>query len=136
MLRSKKLYIYLPELKKKLYKVGRLTSSLRSSFFQRYGSRFQKAVEAVSEGNVYKYIFKPSGRVVWVVVGRERDYLLTSESFCGCPDFYLNVIVRKRVDACYHILAKVLAEFLGVYNLVEADDESYSSLREEWNHVI
>ncbi len=125
----------LQNLKLRLYRAGRITPDIRRRFHERYGERFERAVGAVAEGSVFKYVFHPSGRVVWVVVGRERDYLIESDDFCACYDFYLNSVVRGRVDACYHILAKVLAEFLGMYRTVKVEDEAYSSLMEEWRSV-
>jgi hypothetical protein len=32
--------------------------------------RSNKAREALNEGRIKKYIFEPSGRVVWIVVGK------------------------------------------------------------------
>ncbi|MEM3745703.1 MAG: hypothetical protein QW323_04330, partial [Candidatus Bathyarchaeia archaeon] len=49
-----------------------------------FGSRFIKAWRAVKDNRVKKYIFKPSGRVVWIVIGKERDYLVMPDAvFCS-----------------------------------------------------
>jgi hypothetical protein len=37
-----------------------------------YGYRFNRAWETLREDKVKKYMFRPSGRGVWVVVGRDR----------------------------------------------------------------
>lgn len=100
-----------------------------------FGSRFIKAWKAVKDGRVKKYIFKPSGRVVWIVVGRERDYLIMpSAEFCSCDDFYFRVM-DKEVHLCYHLIAQKIAEALKWYDKLEERDELYDSLMKEWREV-
>jgi len=99
------------------------------------GERFWKALQAVVNDLVKKYVFEPSGREVWIVVGRSREYPVLSEIYCDCEDFYINVIVKRRADMCYHILAKSLAEALGVFSEVRIDDMSYDTLRAEWESL-
>jgi len=99
---------------------------------QVFGQRSAKALEVLRENRVKKYIFKPSNRVVWVVVGKGRDYLLmTKAEFCTCDDFYFRVLDRQ-IHMCYHLVAQRLAEASGSYETVEADDELYDSLMNEW----
>jgi predicted nucleic acid-binding Zn finger protein len=99
------------------------------------GERFWKALQAVANDLVKKYVFGPSGRAVWIVVGKTREYPVLSEIYCDCEDFYINVIVKRRADVCYHILAKILAEALGVFSEVTVDDMSYDTLRAEWESL-
>ena len=54
---------------------------------QHCGDRFWKALQAVAKDLVKKYIFEPSGREAWVVVGKARDYRVLSELYCDCEDF-------------------------------------------------
>jgi predicted nucleic acid-binding Zn finger protein len=84
------------------------------------------------EGRVKKYVFSPSGRVVWVVLGRERDYLIMPEAeFCPCDDFYFRVL-DKKVHMCYHLLTQKLAANLGWFELFEENDDSYGMLMKDW----
>jgi len=100
-----------------------------------YGYRFSKAWEALKENRVKKYVFKPSGRVVWIVVGRDREYLIYHVvGYCSCDDFYFNVIDGK-VPLCHHLIARKLAEVLGRFEVVEQSDELYSSHLKEWTSV-
>jgi predicted nucleic acid-binding Zn finger protein len=100
-----------------------------------FGSRFTKAWETLKENRVKKYVFKPSSRTVWIVVGKERDYLvMPAADFCTCDDFYFRVM-DKQVHLCYHLIAQKLAEALGGYDLVEEEDDLYDSLMEEWRTV-
>lgn len=111
---------------------GKLTGKNLTSFYEMFGSRFTKAFEALTEGRVKKYVFKPSSRVVWIVVGKERDYLLMPEAeFCTCDDFYFRVLDRE-VHLCYHLIAQKIAKNLDWYELVEEHDELYKSLMNEW----
>lgn len=103
---------------------------------QHCGDRFWKALQAVAKDLVKKYIFEPSGREAWVVVGKSRDYRVLSELYCDCEDFYINVIVKRDADLCYHILAQILAEALETYSEIRLDDMRYDSLRAEWETLI
>lgn len=103
-----------------------------TKLYETFGQRFTRAFEALKENRVKKYVFKPSGRTVWIVVGRERDYLIMPEvEFCTCDDFYFRVLDRK-VHLCYHLIAQKLAKNLDWYELVEEHDELYDSLMIEW----
>ncbi len=97
-----------------------------------FGQRFTRAFEAIKENRVKKYSFKPSGKVVWIVVGRERDYLLMPEAqFCSCDDFYFRVLDRE-IHLCYHLIAQKMAKILELYETIKEHDELYDSLIEEW----
>ena len=102
---------------------------------QFFGDRFWKALQAVVNDLVKKYTFEPSGRDAWIVVGKARDYRVLSEVYCDCDDFYINVIVKRSADLCYHILAKILAEALGVFSEIRVDDMMYDTLRDEWEAI-
>jgi len=111
---------------------GKLTGKNLTKLYEIFGQRFTRAFEALKENRVKKYVFKPRGRTVWIVVGRERDYLIMAEAeFCTCDDFYFRVLDRK-VHLCYHLIAQKLAKNLDWYELVEEHDELYDSLMNEW----
>jgi len=103
---------------------------------QHFGDRFWKALQAVAKDLVKKYIFEPSGREAWVVVGKSRDYRVLSEVYCDCEDFYINVIVKRTVELCYHILAQIIAEALGTFSEIRVDDMMYDTLRDEWEKLL
>jgi len=114
---------------------GQVTGVHLTQLSKAFGSRFTKAWETLKEERVKKYVFKPSGRVVWIVVGRERDYLvMPAADFCSCDDFYFRVMDRE-VHLCYHLIAQKIAEALAWYDQVEENDELYDSLMEEWKKV-
>jgi predicted nucleic acid-binding Zn finger protein len=111
---------------------GKLSGKNLTDLYELFGQRFTKALEALKENRVKKYVFKPSGRTVWIVVGRERDYLLMPEAeFCTCDDFYFRVLDRK-IHLCYHLIGQKIARNLGWYEAIEEIDELFSSLMDEW----
>ena len=114
-------------------KVGERISRRKADELRRaFGARFTAAWKLVKEGRVKKYVFKPSGKVQWIVVGRERDYIIYEASgYCSCDDFYMS-IMEGRAKACKHLMAQKLACELGLYEVVEEEDEKYGSLMEEW----
>jgi predicted nucleic acid-binding Zn finger protein len=88
--------------------------------------------EIVKMGHVKKYVFRPSGRVRWIVVGRHRDYIVfTSVPYCSCDDFFFRVIHGSKHN-CYHIEAVKLAIQTGSYETIEEGDEWYDKLMAEW----
>lgn len=100
-----------------------------------FGRRLENALEALEEGVVKKYVFEPSGRVVWVVVGKERDYqVIPVAKYCSCDDFYFHVI-EGIAPLCYHVLAQRLAESLGNFELIVDSDNLYDTLVGEWRFI-
>ncbi|MFQ6080098.1 MAG: hypothetical protein ACE5OW_00310 [Candidatus Bathyarchaeia archaeon] len=98
-----------------------------------FGSRFDRAWEALREERIKKYVFKPSGRTVWIVVGKRRDYLIMPEAeFCSCEDFYFKF---DKGHLCYHIIAQKLAEATDRFDLIEDDDSFYDVLIKEWKAI-
>ena len=117
---------------KKAKTEGKLTGKNLTALYDIFGQRFTKAFEALKENRVKKYIFKPGGRIVWIVVGRERDYLIMPVvDFCTCDDFYFRVLDRQ-VHMCYHLIAQKLAKNLDWYDTIEEHDGLYDSLMNEW----
>lgn len=117
---------------KEAKKKDKITGKNLTELYETFGQRFINAFQALKEGRVKKYVFKPSSRVVWIVVGKERDYLLMPEAeFCSCDDFYFRVL-DKEVHLCYHLIAQKIANVLKWYDSIEERDELYDSLMNEW----
>ena len=111
---------------------GKLSGENLTELYELFGQRFTKALDAIKENRVKKYIFKPSNRIVWIVVGRERDYLLMPQAeFCTCDDFYFRVL-DKQVHLCYHLIAQKIANNLGWFDVINENDELYDCLMAEW----
>jgi predicted nucleic acid-binding Zn finger protein len=100
-------------------------------FKQKYGKRFIRALRAVEEGRVHKYIFNEGEAVRWIVEGSEGDYLVFPDTFCTCTDFYQSVVIDRAVDMCYHLLAQRIAELRGEYTTItgtEVERRKFSNI--------
>jgi len=116
---------------KELERKGVLSERLLEKFVLRYGKLFWRAIKAIEEKRIMKYIFKPSGKYLWVVVGKTRKYLVIPDFYCSCDDFYFNVVTRRKRQLCYHILARKIAEILGLYETIYVSDTFYKNLLDE-----
>lgn len=97
-----------------------------------FGERGEKAWELLRENRVKRYVFTPSGRVVWIVVGRGGDHLIyPAAGYCGCDDFYFTVMEGKAL-VCQHLIAQRLADKLGWFDTVEESDDLFDLLMEDW----
>jgi len=107
---------------------GSLSDEIRDELSKVFGTRLENAVKAVEEGKVRRVTFTPSRRAVWIVSGKERDYLLLSAAgYCSCEDFYFRVISHEEF-LCYHLLAQRLAGALGKYTVAEEPDSRYDEV--------
>jgi len=114
---------------------GEVTGNNLIQLSEALGSRFTKAWDTIKEERVKKYVFSPSGRIVWIVVGREREYqIMPAAAFCSCDDFYFRVMDRE-ANICYHLIAQKIAEALERYDKVDEEDRLYDCLMEEWKKV-
>lgn len=109
---------------------GEIVNANRNRLSSVFGQRLEKALKAVEERRVKKYVFQPSGRTVWIVVGKEREYLvMPAADYCSCDDFYFQF---HQGHLCYHIIAQKLAEAASQYDLIEDDDKLFDILIKEW----
>lgn len=93
--------------------------------FEKYGTKLDRAIDAVLSGGVKEAHFTPSGRRVHTVVGREGDEFIDPERpYCSCSNFFFRVI-GGREGICYHLLGYRIATKLGKVDVVEFTDEEY-----------
>lgn len=103
--------------------------------FRFFGLRGFKAWQLVKDRRVKKYIFQPSGRVQWVVVGEGRDYLIYEVvGYCHCEDFY-QAVRSGRAKLCKHLIAWKIAVNLNLYDTILESDENYNAFLEEWKKI-
>ena len=114
---------------------GKITGTHLSRLNEVFGQRFVKSWNAVKDRRVKRYTFRPSGRTIWVVVGRKMDYLvMPAADFCSCDDFYYHVMDGE-AHLCYHLIAQKIAYSLGWYDPVKESDDHYDMLMAEWKKV-
>ena len=124
------------ELRRKLKNEGKLTEEILDIMSKIYGNRFSKAVEAVKKGRIKKYVFEPSGKIIWIVVGKKCDYIvLPKVGFCSCNDFYYR-IMKGESSLCYHLIACWIAEATGQFDLIKEEDRLYDFLLNDWKKSI
>ncbi len=100
-----------------------------------YGPRSNRAWELLKSRKIIKYIFRPSGRIRWIVKGKEREYLiLPSTSFCDCYDFYFGVVYGESL-ACQHLIAHSLAVTLNDYKVKAVADSQFDHFMERWRRA-
>jgi predicted nucleic acid-binding Zn finger protein len=115
-----------------IQKEGTISEGMQKLLQEEYGLKYSNAEGLVSSKAVKKYIFSPSGKTLWIVVGREKEYFVMPGFYCQCDDFYINVVIRKRSKLCYHLFAQALAEHLGNFEVYEIPDSDFIRLNNEW----
>ncbi len=101
-----------------------------------FDKKFVEAMKLVDQGRVRQVSFTPSGRTVWVVKGRKKDYQVVPQSmFCTCDDYYFRVMGRKK-QLCYHLIAQHLAEALNMQARTNLVDSEYAGFTEKWKPPV
>jgi predicted nucleic acid-binding Zn finger protein len=76
-------------------------------------------------GGVKEIRFLPSGRKLFIVVGRLGDEFIDPEKpYCSCSNFFFRVL-GGREELCYHLLSYKVAAKTGRFDIVELSDEEY-----------
>jgi len=110
---------------------NKLEEELKIKLQKKLSKTFNEALQLVYAKRVKKYIFKPSYRILWIVLGRKGEYQIIPEAnFCSCNDFYFRVVGGKK-KLCYHLIAQKLAEALKIYEEKELMDSEYEKMMEK-----
>ena len=110
----------------------RFLGTMDEGTLESYEPKIIRAVEVVENYAVKRYVFKPSMRTIWIVVGKEREYQVIPKLFCQCDDFYINVVIKRKTRACYHLIAQAIAEERGIFESYELLDSDFIRLNMEW----
>ena len=122
----------LPKLLSKIKKGSKLTIKDIEFFEGIFGDRVKKALEVIGANGVKRYTFSPSGITRWSVQGQEKEYLIIEHSFCSCKDFLFTALLRKEAPACYHLLAREIAERIEQFEKIIIDDNMYQEYMKKW----
>ena len=81
----------------------------------------------VIERGIVKNIYKPSNRVIWTVIDKEKktEYVIYPKLFCSCYNFYNNVVRKRKGNICKHLLAQLICEAQNNYKTVELEDNEF-----------
>jgi len=116
----------------RISKTGKVPRRLNLKAYPTFQKRFEKAVKIAEDRLVTRYVFLPSGRVVWTVKGRSGEYqVMPRTNFCSCDDFFFRVMGDKR-QVCYHLMAQKIADSLELYNDSKLKDRDYERITEKW----
>ncbi|MDQ3888514.1 MAG: hypothetical protein M3251_04500 [Thermoproteota archaeon] len=81
----------------------------------------------ISSGSVKQMLFLPSGKKLWVVIGRDNEYWTDPElGFCSCKDFYFTTLSGGQ--DCYHLKSVRKAIQQTGFKAIEFDDSDYIHL--------
>ena len=58
-------------------------------------------------------------------MGENNEYLIYPKIYCGCIDFYKNVIINRIRDFCKHIIAQIICEALNNYKEKKLEDNIF-----------
>lgn len=82
---------------------------------------------AVLAGSVKQLVFRPSGRVIWIVVGKDNEHWADPAlGFCTCKDFYFKALSGG--PECYHLKSVRNAIQTGRPVAIGFDDSEYAQL--------
>ena len=81
----------------------------------------------VIKRGITKYTFKPSDKIVWTAMGQNNEYLIYPKVYCGCIDFYKNVVIKRIRGFCKHIIAQVICEALNNYQISIIEDAKFAN---------
>ena len=84
----------------------------------------------VIKRGITKYTFKPSGKIVWTAMGQNNEYQIYPKVYCGCIDFYKNVVIKRVRGFCKHIIAQVICEALDNYQISIIEDDKFANFME------
>ena len=81
----------------------------------------------VRSGSVKQMLFLPSGKKLWVVIGRDNEYWTDPElGFCSCKDFYFATLSGGQ--DCYHLESVRKAIQQSELTAIEFADSDYAHL--------
>lgn len=81
----------------------------------------------VRSGSVKQMLFLPSGKKLWVVIGRDNEYWTDPElGFCSCKDFYFTTLSGGQ--DCYHLKSVRKTIQQRAFTVIEFNESDYIHL--------
>jgi predicted nucleic acid-binding Zn finger protein len=93
-------------------------------YSQRANKSMSRIDDALASGSVKQMFFLPSGKRLWIVVGKDNEYWTDPDlGFCSCKDFYFTTLSGG--DECYHLKSVRKAIEENRFTTVEFSDSEY-----------
>jgi len=119
----------LKSLNKLLEKENSLSLNLEKAVNKKYKKMGGNAIKLLKQKKLHKLLIQDE-LVFWEVEGRQKHYIILDNFFCECADFQVRVLKRREKNLCYHILAKIIGEKLGLFDVKRLSSEDYSEMIE------
>ncbi|KSW12385.1 hypothetical protein CF15_06555 [Pyrodictium occultum] len=72
--------------------------------------------EAAAAGEMRAVRIARSPVELWIVMGRESDYIAIPGTYCSCPHFTIRVAGGESSEPCYHLVAVDIARRTGRFH--------------------
>ncbi|MFX1498722.1 MAG: hypothetical protein ACFFBH_14455 [Promethearchaeota archaeon] len=108
-------------------KKGNNERDLINSIEEVFPNKSDKVLDVLNKG-IFKYIYKPSNRSIWIALGEKCEHIIYPKLYCSCQDFYKSVVIKRKRVFCKHILAQIISEALRLYQEIELDDAEFKKL--------
>jgi len=107
-----------------------LTEAVENEILAYFGDKGSKVVDVLKNKRLYKLSITKKLNL-WLVGGKDKDYLIIDNNFCECHDFQIRVLMKRERNYCYHLLAKIIGEALKIYDTRVMTAEEYEKLIEK-----
>jgi len=92
-------------------------------YARKYKKRFVRAIRTVREHRVQKLLIDNLDKDIWLITSSTGSkYLVIPGTYCSCTDFLINVVIKRKVDKCYHLIAQEIASKTGAFSIASITD--------------
>ncbi len=103
--------------------LGNVMSMFIEEYARKYKKRFVRAIRTVREHRVQKLLIDNLDKDIWLITSSTGSkYLVIPGTYCSCTDFLINVVIKRKVDKCYHLIAQEIASKTGAFSIASITD--------------
>ncbi|TFF95583.1 MAG: hypothetical protein EU544_02470 [Promethearchaeota archaeon] len=117
-------------IERKIKKKGEIDEQFLEYLEVIFPNKTKNVLEVIRKG-ITKNIYSPSNRIVWCAAGEKGRHLVYPKLYCDCQDFYKNVIVKRKRLFCKHLMAQVICEVLGGFQINKYEDKEFGMFLKE-----
>lgn len=108
----------------KVKKKGEIDDDLLDYLEEIFPNSSSRVIGTIKKG-IRKYIYKPSNRNIWIVMGEKKEHFVYPRIYCSCQNFYLKVVIERKQLICKHILAQIICEALNNFEEIKLKDDDF-----------